>query len=474
MALSGISVPAQSARVPFYTSVLADIGDHQSLAANLSTFTSHIANIARMIELCEAPALVLLDEVGTGTDPEEGSALGVAVVDHFRRVCGAHVIATTHYSGLKMYAGNETGVLNASVEFNEKTLQPTYRLLVGLAGASSGLEIARRFGVPKAIVDAAVGAVKDSSLHATEYLRRIKREAEGAEALRIALEEERSAVAEKFASLDKEAAKRERERQTAFEQVAQRVVTELEKRARELVGKIADRAERVRAEREAQRQVGEIKRAAQRAAKAVFEPVSKTESDDPDSHGVRVLRAGQIVSGASAFVEDETPEYVTVEQREIVVGDKVKLLSFGSVGVVDQIKDGYADVRVKALRFREKLENLELVEQQPAAKPQAGKLEKLKRSAGTEIHLAAAEQSGKSELNVIGQTTDEAVDAVDKFLDEASLASLSQVRIVHGHGTGALRRAIAGLLRDHPHVARFLAAPPDQGGTGATLVELRQ
>jgi DNA mismatch repair protein MutS2 len=187
MALSGISVPAQSARFPFYASVLADIGDHQSLAANLSTFTSHAANIARMIEWCEAPALVLLDEVGTGTDPEEGSALGVAVVDHFRQTCGAHVIATTHYSGLKMYAANEEGVVNASVEFDEKTLRPTYRLLVGVAGASSGLEIARRFGVPAQIVDNAMGSVKDSSLQASEYLRRIKREAEEAEALRIAL-----------------------------------------------------------------------------------------------------------------------------------------------------------------------------------------------------------------------------------------------------------------------------------------------
>lgn len=471
MALSGISVPATSARVPFYATVLADIGDHQSIAANLSTFTSHIANIARMIELCEPPALVLLDEVGTGTDPEEGSALGVAVVDHFRRVCHAHVIATTHYSGLKMYAGNETGVLNASVEFNEKTLQPTYRLIVGVAGASSGLEIARRFGVPKNIVDAAVGAVKDSSLQATEYLRRIKREAEGAEALRLALEEERAAVAEKFASLDKEAAKRERERQASFEQVAQRMVAELEKRGRELVGKIADRAERTRTEREAQRHVAEMKRAAQSAAKSISQ-----SGFDPPSSGVRIVRDGQTVTpqATESSSTEETVQYVTAAPREIVVGDKVKLLSFGSVGIVDQIKDGYAEVRVKALRFREKLENLELVEQQPAPKTQQGKLEKLRRSSGTEIHLAAAEQKVQSELNVIGQTTDEAVDAVDKFLDEASLASLSHVRIVHGHGTGALRRAIAGLLGDHPHVARFVAAPPDQGGAGATLVELRQ
>jgi DNA mismatch repair protein MutS2 len=457
MALSGISVPARSARFPFYASVLADIGDHQSLSANLSTFTSHVANIAQMIELCEAPALVLLDEVGTGTDPEEGSALGVAVVDHFRRACGAHVIATTHYSGLKMYAGNEEDVVNASVEFDEKTLRPTYKLIVGLAGASSGLEIARRFGVPANIVANAMRSVNDSSLQASEYLRRIKREAEDATALRLALEEERSAVAEKFESLDKEAAKQERERQAAFEQMLQRTITEVEQRARELVARIQDRTERVRVERDAQRQVAEIKRTAQR--------------------GVRIVRDAQVVQPERAEPDSTTedaPQYVTASPREIVVGDKVKLRSFGSVGIVDQIKDGVAEVRVKSLRFRERLDQLELVEAPPTPKAQQGKLEKLQRSANTEIRLADAEQNARSELNVIGQTTDEAVDAVDKFLDEASLASLSQVRIVHGHGTGALRRAIASMLKGHPHVSRFLSAPPDQGGAGATLVELRQ
>jgi DNA mismatch repair protein MutS2 len=456
MALSGISVPARSARFPFYASVLADIGDHQSLAANLSTFTSHTANIARMIDLCEAPALILLDEVGTGTDPEEGSALGVAVVAHFRRACGAHVIATTHYSGLKMYAANEEGVVNASVEFDEKTLRPTYRLLVGVAGASSGLEIARRFGVPTQIVDNAMRSVADSSLQASEYLRRIKREAEEAEALRIALEEERQAVAEKFASLDKEAAKQERERQSTFDQTVQRTIADLEKRARELVAKIEDRTERVRVERDAQRQIAEMKRTAQRE--------------------VRIVREGQPVQPERVerepTVAEETPEYVAAAPREIVAGDRVKLRSFGSVGIVDQIKNGVAEVRVKSLRLREKLENLELVEA-TTPKPQPGKLEKLRRSAATESHLVADDKA-QSELNVIGQTTDEAVDAVDKFLDEASLASLSKVRIIHGHGTGALRRAIGALLDGHPHVSRFLPAPPDQGGTGATLVELRQ
>src|SRR6266513_2201106 len=222
MALSGLPVPAVAARVPFYRSILADIGDHQSLAANLSTFTSHVGNIATMIDLCapagsadilsaSCSALVLLDEVGTGTDPEEGSALGVAVVDHFKQR-GAQVLATTHYSVLKMYAANEPGVLNASVEFDEKTLQPTYRLLVGVAGSSSGLEIAQRFGIPSEVISNASAQVKESSRDAIEYLRRIKREAEAAENLRRALEEERAAVAEKFASLDLEAEKHERER----------------------------------------------------------------------------------------------------------------------------------------------------------------------------------------------------------------------------------------------------------------------
>ena len=164
MALSGLPVPAKQARVPFYRSVLADIGDHQSLAANLSTFTSHVANIASMIESCATPALVLLDEVGTGTDPEEGSALGVAVVDHFKQR-GAHVLATTHYAGLKMYAANEPGVLNASVEFDEKTLRPTYRLLVGVAGSSSGLEIAQRFGIPREVISNA-SQNRSRNLHA--------------------------------------------------------------------------------------------------------------------------------------------------------------------------------------------------------------------------------------------------------------------------------------------------------------------
>jgi DNA mismatch repair protein MutS2 len=475
MALSGISVPARNARVPFYHSVLADIGDHQSLAANLSTFTSHVANIASMIEICEAPALVLLDEVGTGTDPEEGSALGVAVVDHFRRVCHAHVMATTHYSGLKMYAGNEEGVLNASVEFDEKTLRPTYRLVVGVAGSSSGLEIARRFGIPNKVIDVALESVKGSSRQATEYLRRIKREAEEAEALNKALEEERAAVAEKFSSLNKEAEKKEHERQMVFQRALDKTVTEFEKRSRELVATIQDRSERLKVDRESQRRVAELKREVQRATNAGGKRETVAAPASASGRGVRVMRDGQMISTESANEVNETQEmgYVFGATREIVVGDRVKLRSFGSIGIVDSLKGDEAEVRVKSLHLREKLENLELVELAAPAKSRKEKFAGLGASRGTEVHLKAGQQNGRSELNVIGQTTDEAVNAVDKFLDEASMAGLAQVRIIHGHGTGALRRAIADMLKDHPHVARFLAAPQDQGGSGATVVELK-
>jgi DNA mismatch repair protein MutS2 len=464
MALSGLHVPAREARVPPYESVLADIGDRQSLAANLSTFTSHVSNIRRMVEECRAPALVLLDEVGTGTDPEEGSALGVAVVDHFRRACGAHVIATTHYSGLKMYASNEEGVQNASVEFDERTLQPTYRLLVGVAGSSAGLEIARRFRLPDEIIEAARSRVDERTLAAERYLRRIQREAEEAEALRRALEEERRAVAERYDSLDLEAARRERERQQEFAKLLERAVADFERQARELYSKIEDRAQRVRVEREAERRAAELRREAAKA-RAEARPASQRTTEPG---GVRVVKGAD--AQAAPPPTDEPP-------REIAAGDEVRLTTLGMTGTVERVSDGEAEVRVRNLRFREKVSNLELVRAQPRKSKEddtlAGRLRRMSER-GTEVRLRGGRESVEAELNLIGQTTDDARERVDRFLDEAFLQGHTQVRVIHGHGTGALRRAVAELLRHHPHVARFDLAPENQGGAGATLVELKQ
>lgn len=512
MALSGLPLPAKRARVPLYRSVLADIGDHQSLAANLSTFTSHVANIGEMIELCESPALVLLDEVGTGTDPEEGSALGVAVVDRFHQ-CGAHVLATTHYSGLKMYAANEPAVLNASVEFDEKTLRPTYRLLVGVAGSSSGLEIARRFGIPAEVISKASEQVKQSTRDAVEYLRRIKREAEEAESLRKALEEERAAVAEKFAALDEQAAKHEAVRQAEFERELSRAIREFEERSREFAARIEDRASRLKVDREAERRTAELKREAQRVTlvtsktEQVGPRRSSSQRLGPELRGVRVIRDGQLVSDLPADPDKTKPiqergagsarQDIRGPQRDLKVGDRVRLLSFGSVGIVNHIKEDEAEVRVGSLRMREKLNNLELVFEvstsgsgvserrdgvSTTTRRGSGRVklsleEKRRRASSTELHLHSPSKGSDlattAELNLIGKTTDEAVDLTDKFLDEAFLNGLSELRIIHGHGTGALRRAIAELLKEHPHVARFAAAAQDKGGAGATTVELK-
>lgn len=511
MALSGVPVPAKQARVPFYRSVLADIGDHQSLAANLSTFTSHVANIAAMIESCETPALVLLDEVGTGTDPEEGSALGVAVVDHFKQG-GAHVLATTHYAGLKIYAANEPGVLNASVEFDEKTLRPTYRLLVGIAGSSSGLEIAQRFGIPAEVIGRATDQLKGSSRASIEYLRRIKSEAEEAVSLRKALDEERAAVAEKFAAIDAQAAKQEAARQAELKRELSRAVKEFEQHSHELVAKIEDRASRLKLDREAARRTAELKREAQRTTQAVSKAgraarASSTQGREgglPPLRGVRVIRDGQVVSDLPGEPDKTKPiqepaaraarQDIRGPERELKIGDRVRLLSFGSVGIVNHIRDDEAEVRVGSLRMREKLENLELVYEVSTASTSprrdevstvrgsgraSSSLEDMKRRAQTtEVHLHSdgqrgSESSAHTELKLIGKKTDEAVELTDKFLDQAFLNGLREVRIIHGHGTGALRKAITELLKDHPHVARFARAPQDKGGAGATIVELR-
>ncbi|MFN2456118.1 MAG: endonuclease MutS2 [Pyrinomonadaceae bacterium] len=391
MALSGLPVPARAARVPFYRSVLADIGDHQSLAANLSTFTAHVANIRRMIEVCRAPALVLLDEVGTGTDPEEGSALGVAVVDHFRRACGAHVVATTHYSGLKMYAANDAGVVNASVEFDEKTLQPTYRLLLGLAGSSSGLEIARRFGFPQEVVESARGRVGQSSRDAAEYLQRIKREADEAESLRRALEEERAAVAEKYAALERLAARRERERERAFEREMRDAVANFEQQAREMISKIEDRAMRLRVEREAEKRAAELRRAAQQRPRPTS-AASATKSATPQTTGgVRVVQR----EGSNANFTDEammTEERAASPARAIRVGDRVRLLTLNTIGVVESMSGERAEVRTGSLRFRERLDNLKLLERAPE-KPDNARGSKLERINTYRTHHAGLWQS---------------------------------------------------------------------------------
>lgn len=434
MALSGLPVPAKSARVPFYRSVLADIGDHQSLTANLSTFSSHISNIAEMTKVCSSPSLVLLDEVGTGTDPDEGSALGVAIVDHFRRKCGAHVIASTHYRGLKQYAAGDEHVINASVEFNERTLEPTYRLLTGMSGASSGIEIARRFGIRDEIIENAKDHLDDSARTANDFLSKLQAETRAAESLRIALEEEREATAERFSALEAEATARETERRREFEREMAKVLADFEKQSKAFIDSIEDKALKSRLEKDRAARKSELNR-------AVLE------------------RSGQKSAGLSA-----TP--VKAEEGTIEVGSHV-LTKLGQRGIVKTIDRDTAEVMVGQLRLREKTSNLQKIAIEISAAPK-------KKPAGIEtMQIEPGVGDSIRELNLIGRTVAEAEDELDRFLDHAYMESLAQVRIIHGFGTGTLKNYVHHVLKTHPHIESFGFAPQNQGGNGATIAQMK-
>ena len=454
MAISGLPVPAESAEIPFYKSILADIGDHQSLSANLSTFSSHISNIAGMMENCSAPSLVLLDEVGTGTDPDEGSALGVAIVDYFRRKCTAQVVASTHYRGLKIYAANDENVINASVEFNEKTLQPTYKLLVGLAGASSGIEIARRFGIRDEVIEVARKNLDISAQKAESYLKTLQTETTNATDLRVALEEEREVVAKKYALLDIEAGKKERERRKQFETELAKTIDDFDRQSKAFLNTIEDKALKNKLEKERSSRKAELNRA---VLSKVQSPKSKVQNQPIFSN-----------SSDSPIPESE----IRNPKSDIVaVGSKVRT-SFGNIGVVEKMDKEIAEILVGGMRLREKIANLQTVDEAPP-QPKQSLGEKLQNSA-KDTKLKLDSEDLNHELNLIGKRTDEAEYEIDRFLDEAYLAALPKVRIIHGFGTGALKNFVHHFLKGHPHISRYAFAPSDQGGQGATIAELKQ
>jgi DNA mismatch repair protein MutS2 len=451
MAISGLPVPARQARVPFYRSVLADIGDHQSLAANLSTFSSHMSNIAGMMGECVPPSLVLLDEAGTGTDPDEGSALGVAIVDHFRHK-GAQVIASTHYRGLKMYAANDPNVINSSVEFDERTLQPTYRLLIGLAGASSGIEIARRFGIRQDVIDAARQNLDISAQKAEDYLRKLQTETTQAEDLRVALEEEREATALKYAGLEVEASQKEKARQKEFEERLAETVEAFERQSRAFIETLEDTALKNKLDKERSARKAELNR-------AVLTKVERVSSPQ-----VNKGRVGQ----SASLAETRPVGSVPAGDGPIGIGSKV-ITSFGTTGTVEKLDKDTAEVLVGGMRLREKIENLRIAADQPQAETRSSASETSRGSITKPIDSPDV----PAELNLIGKTTSEAEYELDRFIDEAYMGSLPRVRIIHGFGTGALKNYVHHFLKNHDLVERFAFAADNQGGHGATVAELK-
>ncbi|HET9268509.1 MAG TPA: Smr/MutS family protein, partial [Vicinamibacterales bacterium] len=441
MAQAGLHLPAdKGTKLPVFKSIFADIGDEQSISASQSTFSAHITNVVSMDRSLALPALVLLDEVGAGTDPAEGGALGTAVIDHFRKR-GAHLVATTHFDVLKTYASTTEGVESAAFGFDPATFAPTYRLVYGSPGRSLAIEIASRLGMPASVVAAARGNLSERESQLQAHLDRVDTELHGLEAERRAVMQERAALAENERKLrSREAAVKDRELAAR-----RRLEAKLDDQVRAARKEIDAIVEGLKAKATVLRD-----KSGQRSAPAISTGVA----------GAARAEARDALDAALARVKEGAGELPAPEPAappkaaELQVGSRVEVAPFGLAGVVLELHEKHADIDMNGKRLRARIADLRVVGG-PATK------------ATVRVNVDLQPRSGSlSELNVIGCTVDEALTRAGRFLDETMFTDQRSVRVVHGYGTGQLRRAIAGFLKHHPLVAHFEEAPPGQGGGG--------
>ncbi len=443
MAQSGIPVPADRAEMPIFDAVLADIGDYQSIEQNLSTFSAHVTNIDFISAMASAKSLVLLDELGSATDPEEGAALAVAIADHFRRA-GCVSIISTHHTSLKVYAANTEGVLNAAVGFDEKTLQPTYDLRVGVPGASAGINIAQRLGLNRRIVDSARARLGSQAQDVGRFLDRLHSELRELSSERVRLAQREQELQLERKRLEAEGLKEERERVRGMERKLDSLLRDFEFRARETVNAVQDRAAALKLSKDAERRIAKLRR----------------EFREQFDHAVVAHRTGADVGDPHA-----QPQVV----KQITEGDTVRLKSFGRSGLITrQIDSNTFEVEVGAMKMRIPRDDVAEVVVRASDNPM-----KAARARGVNVRLKDEEAEASSEINVIGRNVDDATREVEKFVDRAFLAGLPRVRVVHGSGMGILRKALREFLRRHPHVATVAEPPQSEGGAGATVVELK-
>jgi DNA mismatch repair protein MutS2 len=459
MAQAGLHIPAdRGSRLPVFQSIFADIGDEQSIAASLSTFSGHIANVVSMDRSLALPSLVLLDEVGAGTDPAEGGALGIAVIDHFRKR-GSHLIATTHYDSLKSYASTTDGVASAAFGFNPETFAPTYKLVYGSPGRSLAIEIAARLGLPPSVIAAARDNLTDREKQLAEHLARVDQELSTLAAERRQVTTERMAVAETERAIrSREDAVRARE-----ENVRKRLDTRLDDQLRDARREIDAVIEglKTRAAEMTERAGARLRSGDTLRAAGVSTGDMGAAKSDARAALDRVI--GKLKSSRGGQAANATVEAVAAPPIAIEPGVRVSVAPLGLEGVVLDIKGKHAEVDVRGKRMRAPLRDLTAIG--AAATP----------SSSVRVNVDLQPREGMlTELNVIGCTVDEALTRAEKFLDESTVTDIRELRIVHGHGTGQLRRAIAEFLKTHPMVERYETAPQNQGGGGATIVTLRE
>jgi DNA mismatch repair protein MutS2 len=449
MAQAGLRIPAaDGSRLPVFRSIFADIGDEQSIEASLSTFSGHVANIASMDRSLSVPALVLLDEVGSGTDPIEGGALGVAVVDHFRRR-GATLVATSHYDALKTYASTTEGVTSAAFGFDPETFAPTYRLQYGSPGRSLALEIAGRLGLNPSVVAAARQNLTAREAQLAEHLAKIDRDMRALEhEQRLATRERDTLHAAEARMQQREDALHQRE-ETFKRRLNEEVESQVRQARREIDDVIAALKAKAAAIANAPRLVstgdtGAVRSDARAAVDRIAARVLDTE-------------VASVAAGLQPSADGQPPPV------EVAVGDRVIIAGLGLEAVVTSIHDGSAELDVRGKRMRSNVRDLRFVSGTPAA------------PAKINVHVELQpREAGPTDLNVIGCTVDEALARAERFLDESLLTDQRTVRFIHGYGTGQLKRALAGFLGQHPLVSKITTAPPEQGGGGVTVVELKE
>jgi DNA mismatch repair protein MutS2 len=445
MAQSGMPVPADRAEMPVFDAVLADIGDYQSIEQNLSTFSAHVTNIDFISRTATAQSLVLLDELGSATDPEEGAALAVAIAGHFGGI-GCMTVISTHHTSLKVYGANTPGVINASVGFNEITLQPTYELKMGVPGASAGINIAQRLGLNPAIIEGARSRLGTQARDVGEFLDKLHAGLREMESERLRLKTRELELEREKARLAADGKREQQDKIREMEKKLESVLRDFEYHAREAVNAIQDKAAAQKLSKDAERRIAKMRREfREQFDSTVVAHASGADQGDPHAQ----------------------PQVV----KHVCEGDSVKLKSTGRAAtVLRRLDDAHFEVAMGAMKMKIARDDIAEVFGGSRA---ADSPVKAARARGISVSLENEGQNAPSEINVIGFNVDDATRAVEKFVDHAFLAGLPRVRVVHGSGMGILRKALRQALQQHPHVESVAEPPQNEGGGGATVVELR-
>ena len=449
MAQAGFPVPAEKAIFPLFGSIYADIGDAQSIERNLSSFSAHVVNVDRISRVADRASLVLLDELGSATDPEEGAALAVAVAAHFLRV-GAWCCVTTHLTSLKVYAANHPGVLNAAVGFDRETLAPTYELRMGVPGASAGLNIAERLGLEPAIVAEARAQMTTQTADIGAFLDQLHDQLTAANAERDDLRRRESELSRERSRLELEGRAEQKQRTRELEGKLNSLLEDFTSQLKETVRAIEDKTVAQKIARDSALRVARLKREFSEQFKST------------------------VVAHISGADKTDAPKRAKGEV-EIKVGDLVKLRSVGREARVSRVLDA-KNFEVAMGQMKMRIPRTDIVEVTPVQAIAPADVRRGRGGVTVSTSTGSTEDMGyvPMEINVIGRTADEAEGEVERYIDQAFLAGLPRVRIVHGTGMGVLRRTLREYLKKHPHVTGVTEPPHYEGGQGATIVELRQ